>query len=103
LIKAAPQVPVRGDQRYLAPGCRIKRKLAAELDELLVQLMSQADRPSPLPTVWRELFIVRLIAFANVFHVYCRPAANSEWNCSGIVGRKSLRISGVFEQKLREV
>ena len=95
-IEVAPEVPVRADDRERMARRAVERKLPAEFDELLVQLMGQADRPGTLPFVLRELLTVRPLSVARIFRAHRRQISHTKWHCWEPSRRKRPQVSGAF-------
>ena len=75
-IESAPLVAVRRDHRNRISGRTIDGEFTKELDELLVEMMRQGDRPGTFPPVLRELFSMLRMSVTRVFH-FCRHQVSS--------------------------
>ena len=95
-VEGAPEVPIRDDDRERMARRAVERKLPAEFDELLVQLMGQADRPGTLPFVLRELLTVRPLTVARIFLAHRRQISHTKWHCWEPSRRKRPQVSGAF-------
>ena len=95
-IEVAPEVPVRRDDRERMARSAVERKLPAEFDELLVQLMSEAYRPGALPFVLRELLTIRPLSVAGIFLAHRRQISHTKWHCWEPSRRKRPQVSGAF-------
>jgi len=94
-IEFAPEIAVRRDDRKRMTGRAIERRLAAQFDELLVQLMGEAYRAGAFPSVLRELLTIRP-PVARIFHACRRPLSNTKRHCWEAARRKRPQVSAAF-------